>query len=105
MTGAFRIEPDQVRAGAGGFGVAAEMLSEAGGTLSSALSAQGACWGGDESGRQFSQDYVPAAEGTVKAFGQLSEAIQAIKTALNETANTHQDIDETSSGGLGAIGG
>lgn len=103
MTGAFRIEPDEVRAGASAFGVAAEMLSAAGSTLSNALSAQGACWGGDESGQQFSKDYVPAADGTVKAFSQLSEAIQAIKTALNETANTQQDTDETSSGGLGAL--
>lgn len=103
MTSGFRIQPDEVRAGASAFGVAADMLSEAGSTLSNALSAQGACWGGDESGQQFSKDYVPAAEGTVKAFSQLSEAIQAIKTALNETANTHQDTDKTSSGGLGAL--
>ncbi|GGM88453.1 hypothetical protein GCM10011609_26500 [Lentzea pudingi] len=103
MTGSFRIEVDEVRSGAGSFGVAAEMLADAGTTLSSALSAQGACWGGDESGQQFSKDYVPAAEGTLKAFGQLAEAIQAIKTALNETANTHQSTDQNSSGGLGAL--
>ncbi|SER23022.1 hypothetical protein [Lentzea albida] len=103
MTGGFRIQLDEVRAGAGGFGVAAEMLSEAGSTLSNALAAQGACWGGDESGQQFSKDYVPAAEGTVKAFSQLSEAIRAIKTALDETANTHQNTDKSTSGGLGAL--
>lgn len=103
MTGGFRIQVDEVRAGAGSFGVAAEMLADAGNTLSGALSAQGACWGGDESGQQFSKDYVPAAEGTLKAFGQLAEAIQAIKTALNETANTHQSTDQNSSGGLGAL--
>ena len=103
MTSGFRIQPDEVRAGAGAFGVAADMLAEAGNTLSNALSAQGACWGGDESGQQFSKEYVPAADGTVKAFSQLSEAIQAIRTALNETANTHQDTDKTSSGGLGAL--
>ena len=102
MTGGFQIRPEEVRAGASAFGAAGEMLADAGRTLSNALAAQGACWGGDESGKQFSKDYVPAADGTVKAFAQLSEAIQAIKTALDETANTHQNTDQAIGGGLTA---
>lgn len=103
MTGGFDIRVDEVRSAAGAFGVAGEMLSEAGSALSNALSAQGACWGGDESGQTFSKDYVPAADGTTKAFAQLSEAIQAIKTALDETANSHEGTDQNSGSGFTAM--
>ncbi|SES47187.1 WXG100 family type VII secretion target [Actinokineospora terrae] len=104
MTG-FGIDPNAVRSGANGYGTAGDLLADAQRALTDALSAQGACWGGDESGQAFAKDYVPAVEGMTQAFGDLATALQAIKTALTESVAGQQGTDQSSGDGLTAIRG
>ena len=100
MTGGFDVSLHALHAAAGSFGVAGEMLGDAGTKLGDALAAQGQCWGDDESGQTFAKDYVPNSESTLKAFGQLAEALTAIKVALDESANSHEGTDTNSAGGF-----
>ncbi|MBB4905768.1 WXG100 family type VII secretion target [Actinophytocola algeriensis] len=94
MAGGFNVQTDRLRSGAGGFGESGDALSQAGTTLGSALDGQGECWGNDESGQSFAKDYVPNSQKVRDAFGSLAEALQAIKTALEESANSYENVDD-----------
>lgn len=103
--GGFQANPDEIRSGASSFGTAGDMFAQAKSRLDTVLSSYGECWGGDESGKAFSQQYVPNADKTKEAFGTLAEAITAIRTALEQTAATYEGSDNVSAGGLGKQGG
>jgi uncharacterized protein YukE len=105
MPDGFTVQPDRIRAGATGVGGAGDALSTAGTTLGGALDAQGQCWGNDESGQSFAKDYVPNSQKVRDAFGSLSEALQAIKKALDESANAYEGVDSTSATGYKAMEG
>ncbi|GAB3444881.1 WXG100 family type VII secretion target [Actinophytocola sediminis] len=105
MPDGFEVQPDRLRAGATGFGGSGDALSTAGTTLGSALDAQGQCWGGDESGQTFAESYVPNAQQVREAFGTLAEALQAIKTALDESANSYENTDAGGADGYRAMEG
>lgn len=105
MAGGFNVQTDRLRRGAGGFGDSGDALSQAGTTLGSALDGQGQCWGGDESGQSFAKDYVPNSQKVRDAFGSLAEALQAIKTALEESANSYDNVEDQSTTGYRAVEG
>lgn len=101
MTGAgagHEMDPDTVRSGAGKFPPAGDLLKQAGEALKTALAAQGACWGNDESGQAFAKDYEPAAKNCTEAFGSLSQALKdvakAVKDAADATEGTHKDAEK-----------
>lgn len=105
MPDGFNVQTDRLREGASGFGGSGDALSQAGTTLGSALDAQGECWGGDESGQTFAEDYVPNSQSVLDAFGSLAEALQAIKTALVESANSYENVEDQSTDGYRAMEG
>jgi uncharacterized protein YukE len=61
--------------------------------------------GNDESGQTFAEDYVPNAQKVREAFGTLAEALQAIKTAIDESANSYEGTDDNSAEGYRAMEG
>ncbi|WP_370945823.1 WXG100 family type VII secretion target [Amycolatopsis sp. cg5] len=97
-SGGFTADPDAVLVAAKGFLNAADQLEEATKALQSALAAQGACWGDDESGKEFAKDYVPGAEGGVEGFGSLVQGLrgmhQNVDTAMR-TITGAEDIAQT----------
>jgi uncharacterized protein YukE len=105
MAGGFDVQTDRLREGAGSFGSSGDALSQAGTTLGSALDAQGQCWGNDESGQSFAKDYVPNSQKVRDAFGSLAEALQAIRTALEESANSYDNVEDQSTQGYRAVEG
>jgi uncharacterized protein YukE len=105
MPDGFNVQTDRLRRGAGGFGSSGDALSQAGTTLGSALDAQGQCWGNDESGQTFAKDYVPNSQKIRDAFGSLAEALQAIKTALDESANTYDNVETKTTRGYREVEG
>ncbi|MGB3442124.1 MAG: WXG100 family type VII secretion target [Actinophytocola sp.] len=105
MPDGFNVQTDRLRRGASGFGSSGDALSQAGTTLGSALDAQGQCWGNDESGQSFAKDYVPNSQKVRDAFGSLAEALQAIKTALEESANSYENVEDQSTDGYRAMEG
>ncbi|MDQ3405184.1 MAG: hypothetical protein M3548_17635 [Actinomycetota bacterium] len=103
MTGGFDVTLSALHSAASGFGKASEMLGDAGRQLGDGLGAQGQCWGGDESGQTFAKDYVPNSESILKAIGELTTALAGIKTALDESANSHRGTDGNSGQGFGQM--
>ncbi|MFC4852585.1 WXG100 family type VII secretion target [Actinophytocola glycyrrhizae] len=105
MPDGFNVQTDRLLRGAGGFGSSGDALTQAGTTLGSALDAQGECWGGDESGQAFAKDYVPNSQKVRDAFGSLAEALHAIRTALEESANSYDNVETQSTDGYRAMEG
>lgn len=106
MTGAgFDVDPTRLRSAAPQFDAVADQLANAATALNSALSAEGQCWGGDEAGRTFAQDYLPQAGATTAALGNVIEALRAIRTSLDASADTWEGADQCGAGRFGGGAG
>lgn len=103
-SGGFTMDPDAVQHGATSFGPAADEMTTAGSTLQNAVNSIGACWGNDDSGKQFSQDYLPAAQNALQAFGQLSQGLQNIQKNLSSIADGTAGTDGTNAQNISAQG-
>ncbi|MCP2095240.1 hypothetical protein LV78_003216 [Actinosynnema pretiosum] len=73
--------------------------------LTSALGAEGACWGGDESGQQFAKNYQPSADKAVDAMRKAAEAIASIARGLTEQAESVRGLDDEIRARLGRADG
>jgi uncharacterized protein YukE len=96
MTG-FSIDPETATTAAADLGTAADQLEAAGTALANALAATGACWGGDESGQEFAKDYVPGAEGAVRAFTSLVEGLRGMRGSVVGAVETYRGVDDSGS--------
>jgi len=103
-SGGFTMDPDAVRHGAVSFGPAADDMTTAATTLQNVISSLGECWGTDESGKQFAQDYSPAAQNAVQAFGQLAQGLQNIQKNLSGIADGTTGTDGQNAQNLSASG-
>jgi uncharacterized protein YukE len=102
MTGAgFDVDPTRLRSAAPRFDAVADRLANAGSALNAALSAEGPCWGGDEAGQMFAQSYLPQAEATTTALGNVVEALHAIRAGLDASADTWEGADQSGAGRFG----
>lgn len=101
----FQVDPVRLRSAAPQFDAVADQLEDAGTTLQAALDAEGPCWGGDEAGQTFAQNYLPGAEETTRALGTVVEALRAIRVSLDESANTWEGTDQSGAGAFGGRGG
>lgn len=105
--GGFDVDPTRLRGAAPQFDAVADQLRNAGSALSAALSAEGDCWGGDEAGRQFAQSYLPQEQGVTTELGTLAEALHAVRTSLDASADNWAGADQCGAGrfGGGRFGG
>lgn len=94
--GGFSIQPDVAASAATKLGSAGDQLANVGRALADALAAEGACWGGDESGQEFAKDYVPGADGAVKAFTSLADGLRSMKQAVTDAMTAYESTDQGS---------
>jgi len=90
------MQPDRVRSGASRMRAAGEALQEVVQQLTTAIQAEGACWGNDEGGQKFAEEYVPASTGTSEALAQLVTTLAQIGDHLQGMADSTEDVDATS---------
>ncbi|RZQ65029.1 WXG100 family type VII secretion target [Amycolatopsis suaedae] len=93
--GGFTLRPDEAKSGGTQLSTAADALGQIGQTLSSALQAEGACWGDDESGKEFAKDYEPGAQGAVDAFTSLVEGLRGLKDQVDKAVAGFENTEET----------
>jgi uncharacterized protein YukE len=86
--GGFAADPDAILSGASGLNTAADQLEDAGNELKNALAAQGECWGNDDSGKEFSKDYLPGSEGAAEAFVSLVEGLRGMYKNVDTAMKT-----------------
>ncbi|MBC6460514.1 WXG100 family type VII secretion target [Actinomadura sp. HBU206391] len=97
-----RVDPAGLRRSAQGFTDGSKRLGKIHDALDGALSAEGKCWGNDDTGKQFESEYLKQAEKVLKQFGDLSKSVAEIKTGLDEMAKVYQKAED---GSLRAVKG
>jgi uncharacterized protein YukE len=69
--------------------------------LSSALAAEGECWGADETGQSFAQTYVGEVAPTVDAVTMLAQVLTSVRDRMVHTADNYDNTDTRFGGALG----
>jgi uncharacterized protein YukE len=91
-----RVEPGTLRRHATGFSEGGEELERIFTTLDAALSAEGKCWGADETGQQFEQGYQEPRRGAYDTFAALPGALKDIRSGLDQMAKAYEDAEDAS---------
>jgi uncharacterized protein YukE len=91
-----RVEPGTLRRHAKGFSTGGEELEQIFDRLDAVLSAEGKCWGADETGQQFEQGYEKPRQAAYDTFGELPGALKDIRTGLDKMAKNFQDAEDAS---------
>ncbi len=90
----FTADPDAVLRASQGLKGAADALQDAGKTLQSAVSAQGECWGNDESGKEFAKDYVPGSQGALEGFTNLVQGLLGMQQNVEKTMKSYTGAED-----------
>lgn len=98
--GGFQVDVQGMRQGGTQFSSAADALDGVFKALDSALSGEGTCWGGDESGQAFAKEYVPNAKATGDAFKNLTTALGDIRKGVDQSADAYEGSDQGNSAGI-----
>jgi uncharacterized protein YukE len=88
------IDPGQVTTTAQAFQDQANALSEALGSLTEQLGALGNCWGNDQPGTSFGNDYRQHETNFVTACGSLVDELEDVSTRLQEMAQAVQSLGD-----------
>ncbi len=103
MTG-FEVDSTALRSASPKFSTTGDKLADAWEALRSVMDAEGACWGNDEAGQKFAQGYSPAADTARAAFPGMASGIHDIRTELDDTAATWEQVDQGNAGSFGGQG-
>ena len=103
MTG-FEVDPAALRSASPKFTSTGDKLGDAWEALRSVLDAEGQCWGNDDVGKKFAQGYTPAADTAREAFPGITGGIRSIRTELDATADTWEQVDTGNARSFGANG-
>lgn len=91
-----RVEPGTLRRHAKGFSEGGEELKQIFDRLAAVLSAEGRCWGADETGQQFEQGYKEPRQGAYDAFTGLPGALEDIRSGLDKMAKNYKAAEDSS---------
>ncbi|MCX5044463.1 WXG100 family type VII secretion target [Aldersonia sp. NBC_00410] len=94
------VDPAALRAVAPRFVELADAVESAQRNLSSALAAEGECWGADESGQSFAQSYVGDVAPTVDTVAKLAQVLTSMRDRMVHTADNYDDTDTQFGGAL-----
>lgn len=100
MSEGYHVDPAVLCSASPGFSGAADALQSARDSLTGVLEAEGACWGDDDAGQSFAQQYGPAAQQALEAFYALTEALYAVREQLDGTAGTWEGVDTGTAAGF-----
>ncbi|MFG1792755.1 hypothetical protein [Nocardia sp. NPDC049149] len=87
------IDPDGLRANGAEFNDLGEQAAQTFEELREALAREGRCWGDDEPGKAFEQNYLPDAERGLDALQQLATALQTFGQQLSAAADSFEAQD------------
>jgi uncharacterized protein YukE len=97
------VDPPALRAASPQFDAAADTLESAGTAIDGVVSSEGDCWGADESGQTFANDYLPAAQSAQDNISALVEALRGVRVQLDASADTWESIDQDAADGFGQM--
>lgn len=88
MSGDFWIDADAVRGSAPAFNQLGDRMDQIFQALRGRMDEEGECWGGDDYGKAFEKDYLPARRNATEFFPQMSKGLSDIASGLIEAADT-----------------
>ncbi|GAA2786753.1 WXG100 family type VII secretion target [Saccharopolyspora taberi] len=105
MADGMQVNPDALRSRSPKFAAASEKLAKAFEDLKKVQDAEGKCWGSDEAGNKFDEEYTKALEDVEKGRKFLVDNLKATKDELDQVANQWEADDKGSAENLNAAGG
>ncbi|GAA1593591.1 hypothetical protein GCM10009678_89760 [Actinomadura kijaniata] len=98
MSNELKVETEALRKAAKGFEDASGQVRRIFDRLRSRLDAEGACWGGDETGQQFSQNYITTNKANeFKDSGpDIADGLKKVKANIELMAKRYADAEERS---------
>lgn len=100
----FEVNPEALRGASPKFDGSADKLQAALDKLNGVLQAEGQCWGGDEAGQEFAKNYVPGSQSGTDGMKGLTGALHQVRTELDATARTWDDVDQANADGIKSQG-
>ncbi|MFI0350667.1 hypothetical protein [Actinomadura sp. 9N407] len=98
MSYELKVERDALKRAGGGFKDGAQSLTQAGASLDGKLSAEGKCWGADETGQAFEKDYLKNATDVIKMIESVAKNVAQMKEGIDRMAGTLGDAEDASGG-------
>jgi uncharacterized protein YukE len=98
------VDPEGLKRSAKGFTKGAQQLKKIHDQLDGKMSAEGKCWGADDTGKQFEADYLKPSQDVLKLFGELSKGLSDIKTGLDKMAKVYEKAEESATGTVRGVG-
>lgn len=105
MADGMHVDPEALRKRSPKFADASERLAKAFETLQAVRDAEGECWGSDEPGAKFAEQYTKAAEDADKLDEHLVKTLKDTRTGLDKSADQWQSDDEGSAENINVAGG
>ncbi|MCW2946796.1 MAG: hypothetical protein JWR24_3513 [Actinoallomurus sp.] len=93
-----QVEREALKRNAKGFGDGSKALRRVFDQLNSALSAEGDCWGNDNTGKAFASEYTGTRDSALKTFPSLEKSLNGIESGVQKMG-TNYDQAEHASGG------
>ncbi|TDB84413.1 WXG100 family type VII secretion target [Actinomadura sp. 7K534] len=90
------VDTEELKRAGEGFKTGAGQLKAIYDRLSSALSAEGECWGADETGKTFAQGYKQPATSVQESFPKLKDGLEGIKKGVDQMAKTYKAAEDAS---------
>ncbi|WP_336088187.1 WXG100 family type VII secretion target [Nocardia sp. SSK8] len=94
------VDPDALRNTKGSYESAATTLTSALQALTAALDAEGECWGADETGTAFAQNYTPGVDQGKKAVANLATTMTQLGTNMVTLADKLVEQDTAQAAAL-----
>lgn len=105
MADGMQVDPEALRRRSPKFADAADKLAKAFATLQAVRDAEGECWGSDESGTKFAEQYTKAADDADKLDEHLVKTLNDTRVGLDKSADQWQSDDQASAENINVAGG
>lgn len=96
MGGEVRVYPKALQRARTGFEDGSTQLKAIFDRIGSQLSAEGKCWGSDETGQQFEKDYLPHAQSLQKSAPGMAKTLAEIGKGVDEMARRYMAAEDDS---------
>jgi hypothetical protein len=96
MTYELYADPEGIKRAGRGFHDGAGDLRRIHTRLDGALKAEGKCWGADETGKAFEQNYLEGCNNVLKAFGELAKGLEEVRKGVDQMADQYKAAEENS---------
>ncbi|XRQ10853.1 WXG100 family type VII secretion target [Actinomadura welshii] len=90
------VDTEELKRAGEGFNTGAVQLLAIYNRLTSALSAEGECWGSDETGQTFAQGYTEPSTSVLESFPKLKDGLEGIKKGVDQMAKTYKAAEDAS---------